>query len=204
MNEITNHQQTIVQGQPLDAWTTSGMQTAFGRQEDSGYRPQPVPKKSKLGCIATLLFVTIVVAVMIFTCPATPAHKEALTDIVTSSVTKVANENLPANGLIATGVRMFSNMLMKKVVDTAVDNLVTVDNYIVCSVGKVNYDGEDHIVSVGVFGHIFTTDQTHVEEAARKYYLGIQQQLEESFKQGINDNIVNPLLDSFNGFLESL
>lgn len=195
MTEINNYQHPVTYGEPLDGWATS--QSAY-------QNPAPqVQKKSNFGCIVSLLIATIIAAVMIFTCPGTAAHKEALTDIVSSSVTKVINENT-ADGLIAQGVRLVGNMVVKKVVDTAVDNLVTVDNYIVCSVGKVNYDGKDHIVSVGLLGHIFTVNQESVADAAEEYYLNTQQRIEKAIEDGIRDNIVNPLLDSFNGLIEDL
>ena len=40
--------------------------------------------------------------------------------------------------------------LQKKIISGAMDNLVSVDNYFVGSVGKINIAGKSYIVSVGV------------------------------------------------------
>ena len=145
-------------------------------QQEAVQQPQPAPKKkSHTGClIGILLTLVVLVAVMVVTCPKTEQHKE----------------------VIDNAVKTVSNAFAGKVIETAVDNLVTVDNYVVCSLGKVHYDGKDHIVSLGVFGHIFTVDEDDLREAAEQYYkkdeINMKEQLQKKAQTMLQENIIAP------------
>ena len=120
-------------------------------QQEAVQQPQPAPKKkSHTGClIGILLTLVVLVAVMVVTCPKTEQHKEVLSTVITTTVNNAVNDNdnLTGNTFIDNAFKTVSNAFAGKVIETAVDNLVTVDNYVVCSLGKVHYDGKDHIVS---------------------------------------------------------
>lgn len=48
-----------------------------------------------------------------------------------------------------------------------IDNMLKVDNYFVCSIGTITYDGETRGVSIGVLNHVFTPDEKDLKEVAR-------------------------------------
>ena len=50
----------------------------------------------------------------------------------------------------------------------AVNNLLSVDNYAVCSVGRLEWQGDNKIVSFGLLGHVYTFDAEDLEEAYDK------------------------------------
>ena len=180
-------------------------------QQEAVQQPQPAPKKkSHTGClIGILLTLVILVAVMVVTCPKTEQHKEVLSTVITTTVNNAVNDNdnLTGNTFIDNAFKTVSNAFAGKVIETAVDNLVTVDNYVVCSLGKVHYEGKDHIVSLGVFGHIFTVDEDDLQEAAEQYYkkeeINMKEQLKKKAQKMLQENIIAPATSAIEGLLGS-
>lgn len=180
-------------------------------QQEAVQQPQPAPKKkSYTGClIGILLTLVVLVAVMVVTCPKTEQHKEVLSTVITTTVNDAVNDNdnLTGNTFIDNAFKTVSNAFAGKVIETAVDNLVTVDNYVVCSLGKVHYDGKDHIVSLGVFGHIFTVDEDDLREAAEQYYkkeeINMKEQLKKKAQKMLQENIIAPATSAIEGLLGS-
>lgn len=179
--------------------------------QEAVQQPQPAPKKkSHTGClIGILLTLVVLVAVMVVTCPKTEQHKEVLSTVITTTVNNAVNDNdnLTGNTFIDNAFKTVSNAFAGKVIETAVDNLVTVDNYVVCSLGKVHYDGKDHIVSLGVFGHIFTVDEDDLQEAAEQYYkkeeINMKEQLKKKAQKMLQENIIAPATSAIEGLLGS-
>lgn len=180
-------------------------------QQEAVQQPQPAPKKkSHTGClIGILLTLVVLVAVMVVTCPKTEQHKEVLSTVITTTVNDAVNDNdnLTGNTFIDNAFKTVSNAFAGKVIETAVDNLVTVDNYVVCSLGKVHYEGKDHIVSLGVFGHIFTVDEDDLREAAEQYYkkeeINMKEQLKKKAQKMLQENIIAPATSAIEGLLGS-
>lgn len=171
---------------------------------------QTAKKKSHTGClIGILLTLVVLVAVMVVTCPKTEQHKEVLSTVITTTVNNAVNDNdnITGNTFIDNAFKTVSNAFAGKVIETAVDNLVTVDNYVVCSLGKVHYDGKDHIVSLGVFGHIFTVDEDDLQEAAEQYYkkeeINMKEQLKKKAQKMLQENIIAPAASAIEGLLGS-
>lgn len=179
--------------------------------QEAAQQVQPAPKKkSHTGClIGILLTLVALVAVMIVTCPKTEQHKEVLSTVITTTVNDAVNDNdnITGNTFIDNAFRTVSNAFAGKVIETAVDNLVTVDNYVVCSLGKVHYDGKDHIVSLGIFGHIFTVDEDDLQEAAERYYkkeeINLKEQLRKKAQKMLQENIIAPAASAIEGLLGS-
>ena len=43
------------------------------------------------------------------------------------------------------------------------DGMLQVDNYFVCSVGRIKFEGEEYIVSIGVLNHVFTLENKNTD-----------------------------------------
>ena len=168
-------------------------------------QPEAIPqqqvtqKKSHMGCLLGILITLVAFAiVLILTCPKPEQHKEVLSGVITKTVNDAVNDttNTTGNALIDNAFRSISNAFAGNVIRSAVDNLVTVDNHIIYSTGKVNYAGQDHIVSLGLLGHIFTVDEDDLQEAARQYYknseVNLKDQIRQKAQKMIQDKIVKP------------
>lgn len=105
-----------------------------------------VSKRIMWTVISVALIVTLVLS-----CPDKKDHVEALNSVVTSYLDKKIYTDKDADGWTKLGQGVAS-LVMPHVLNSALE----VDNYILFSVGKIKYDGEEKTVSIGVLGHVFT------------------------------------------------
>ncbi len=172
---------------------------------------QPIErKKSYTGCLIGILIALIaLVSVMIITCPKTEQHKEVLSTVITNTLNNEINENenLTGNTLIDNSFKTISNAFAGKVIKAVIDNLIVVDNQIVYSLGKIHYEGKDHIVSIGVFGHIFTVGEDDLKEIMEQYYkkeeINMKEQLLKKAQDVLQDDVIEPATSAVQGLLEN-
>ncbi|MBQ6078915.1 MAG: DUF4339 domain-containing protein [Muribaculaceae bacterium] len=134
--------------------------------------PIEEPKK-KSGCTPWLiaaLVLAILFATMVFTCPNRQAHEQAIQEVTKAWVGDKVDENLGA----ITGVGgVFGDLINKALkeltgfgTDKVISNYLDVKNYVVCSVGRMSIgDNQDKMVSLGLFGHVFTFGKDDIEKA---------------------------------------
>lgn len=53
------------------------------------------------------------------------------------------------------GLQALGSMLGSGLIGLALDNMLTVDDYLVCSIGTVTVRGESRVVSFGILNHVF-------------------------------------------------
>ncbi|TXJ63023.1 DUF4359 domain-containing protein [Prevotella brunnea] len=167
-------------------------------------------RKSSHGCLLGFFIGFIaLMTLLVLTCPTTQDHKDALSDVVSSTVSDAAQatDSSPEDEWLEKAFHTISDAFMGKVISAAIDNLVTVDNYFVCSVGKVNYDNKEHIVSFGILKHIFTIDKKDLREAADKYYKTAESKMKEDLQkkaeQVLKDSVIDPAANTIKGMLGS-
>ena len=131
------------------------------------------PPKKKSGCTPWLLAALILVilfATMLFTCPDRQAHEAAIQEVTKEWVGDKVDENM---GAITNVGGVFGDLINKALkeltgfgTDKVISKYLDVKNYIVCSVGRMSIgDNEDKMVSLGVFGHVFTFGKEDIEKA---------------------------------------
>ena len=145
-----------------------------------GYFPSQTPPrvpieepKKKSGCTPWLiaaLVLAILFGTMVLTCPKRQAHEQAIQEVTKAWVGDKVDENLGA----ITGVGgVFGDLINKALkqltgfgTDKVISNYLDVKNYFVCSVGRMSIgDNEDKMVSLGLFGHVFTFGKEDIEKA---------------------------------------
>ena len=133
---------------------------------------QDQPKKR--GCMPWFIagvILAILFATMVFTCPDRQAHEEAIQDVAKEWLGDKVQDGL--NGI--TGSSGFGGIvsdIVSKMIrewtdsgtEMAISNYLDVKNYIVCSVGCIKIADQDKMVSLGIFGHVFTFDKDDLEE----------------------------------------
>ena len=138
------------------------------------YPVQEQPKKS--GCtpwLITALILAILFATMVFTCPSRADHEAAIQEVTKAWVDDKVNENL--GGITGVG-GVFGDLINKALkeltgigTDKIIDKFLDVENYVVCSVGRMRVgENEEKMVSLGVFGHVFTFGKEDIEKAWTK------------------------------------
>jgi len=134
--------------------------------------PVDEPKK-RGGCtpwLVAVLILSILFATMVFTCPERADHENAIQEVTKSWVDNKVDENLSS----ITGVGgVFGDLLNKALkqltgigTDKVISKFLDVKNYVVCSVGRISVgNGEERMVSLGIFGHVFTFGEEDIEKA---------------------------------------
>lgn len=113
----------------------------------------------------TLLIIIILGGICVATCPDREAHSEALKDLVNQVITaELSGEEEDA------GLAMFGSMIGTGLSGLVIDNMLNVEDYLVCSIGTATYDGETHVVSVGLLNHVFTIDEEKAAQIAGELF----------------------------------
>jgi hypothetical protein len=100
--------------------------------------------------VLILLISLVIIFGIILTCPNKEDHKVAVVNKVTSI--------LKSDSVSSSSLEMIdaaSNVVVAKIIETAVDNLLTVDNYFFVSLGTIKYDHSKRLISIGVLHHVF-------------------------------------------------
>lgn len=139
------------------------------------YPAQEEPKK-KSGCTPWLLaalILAILFATMVFTCPDRQKHEEAIQEVTKAWVGDKVDENM---GNITGMGGVFGDLINKALkeltgfgTDKVISSYLDVTNYLVCSVGHMSIgNNEEKMVSLGLFGHVFTFGKEDIEKAWSK------------------------------------
>lgn len=101
--------------------------------------------------IKSIIVLVILAGVMLFTCPEEEKHIEKMTQ----EIVKSSQENNEDAGLLESIGNAIAGTISEAVVKVYVKSQLNVDNYYVLNVGKMYYDGEKRVVTIGAFNHVF-------------------------------------------------
>lgn len=105
-----------------------------------------------------LVVILIIGGVAVISCPDKQAHKDAITTVINEAVHDELGINAEDDSLgILSGL---ANIGAGIYLDTKFD----VKNYFLFSVGTILHGAENDVVSLGVFGHVFTFDKEDVKQ----------------------------------------
>lgn len=107
-------------------------------------------QKRKKAWICTFVGILALFIILAATCPKSDAHKQKVSEHIIAAINQEAFS-------MSTEIGALSTFLFPNVTKYLTDNLLTINDYIIFSIGRV-YDSEEwHIVSIGLFNHVFTT-----------------------------------------------
>ncbi len=119
--------------------------------------------------VTTIVVVAVFFALM-FTCPDKQAHQTKLKERVNGLINDKLTEE-DSSGL-GEGLAWFGSMLLSPIMDKALETKLTVDNYVIFSVGKMEFDGKTRTVSFGILNQVFTPSKSQLETSAKKLFEG--------------------------------
>ena len=126
------------------------------------------PAQHRSGCarLLTVLVIAlgVLLGVLVTTCPTADQHRDA----VNAEMQKVVSHATDAAGGDNDAWGMMGRLITQQLTGVVVDQLLRVDNYLVCSVGSVQYRGKTKHVSFGILGHVYTFDADDVVRALQK------------------------------------
>lgn len=126
-------------------------------------------KKDRIMKKLILLIVIIaIVLVGVMTCPQKDAHTDALMKLVNVALDTELSKHAKTEEEM--GIAMFGSILGSGIAEFVIDKKLMVDNYVVCSIGRVLLDGEEKVVSVGCFNHVFTMPEDKLKEELKKSF----------------------------------
>ena len=116
-----------------------------------------------------LLFTLIIVFISgfcVISCPDKEAHSEAImeniNELIDEEATKdVTNESEKALALLASS-------LVSGISNLVIDSRLSVNNYFLFSIGRVTFEGESRIVSIGMLNHVFTDINDNLKKEIEK------------------------------------
>lgn len=95
----------------------------------------------------SVLLTVLILIMLAVTCPDKSEHQEEIRQKVSEKMEQKMGD---ADGLSAIG-----SFFASKIIDVYLDSKLSVDNYVLFSIGKLNYDGEDIRISFGMLHHVF-------------------------------------------------
>ena len=107
-----------------------------------------------------LIIVLLVAVLMALTKPDEQQHKDAMMAAIKEYVDDEAQERGFGNTVLT---RLGKNVV-NQAIKTALDAKLKFDDYIIFNKSYVRLDGEDQMLSVGMFGHVFTFDKEMLKE----------------------------------------
>ena len=104
--------------------------------------------------IKTILLLAIVAGIMYYICPEEEKHVNKLTQEIVASANESQKDDGETNIIEDLG-NAIAGTISEKVVHLYVKNQLKVENHTLLNVGKMYYDGEKRVVTIGAFNHVF-------------------------------------------------
>ena len=117
-----------------------------------------------------LVFIVLIAIALaaVVTCPPKDAHKDALMNLVNVALDTELSKNASTDE--EKGLALFGSIIGSGIADYVIDKKLLLDNYFVCSIGRIVFDGEEKVVSVGVFNHVFTMPEDKLKEELKNSF----------------------------------
>lgn len=116
--------------------------------------------------LISLIVVGCLVAGVI-TCPDKQKHHDVMMEELNTAVSSTIEDKV--GGTFGKMLSGFGSKFASSVVERVLESSFSVDNYFVCSVGKLAIDDDVKTVSVGFLGHVFPImDAEAMKEAVTK------------------------------------
>ena len=110
----------------------------------------------------------VVFFILLITCPGEERHRQTVVD----EIVEAAQREVPWQSGDDTPLGSFSgtigNLIVSRFADAVVGQFMSVDNYVIFSVGTIRYGGETKTISFGILGHVFTFDADDIGKAVDK------------------------------------
>jgi hypothetical protein len=137
----------------------------------------PNRKKTRWGCIIPVIIAIFAFVLLAATCPNKEQHKDAVMKVVNEMMQKEM-KNAPD------GTSEYAGTIASGIMDIAFDKYFDVHNYVLFSVGEINFKGKSKTVSFGILGHVFTFNQDDLNNDM----MNSQNKIENTGKESSNDN----------------
>lgn len=115
--------------------------------------------------IITLVVAIAAILLLALTCPNKQAHQDKIKVIMSSIVEEGLNKEASDD---EKGFALLGSLFATKMVEVALDQKLDVSNYVVCSVGKVSFEGKTHYISFGILNQVFVLGQDKMRQTIKE------------------------------------
>lgn len=130
----------------------------------------------KKNTLIFFIFITIIAAIAFFTNPTEQAHKDAIRVKSADILKEIVAER--SDGVSAVAWQMAGEQLLTGFINSN----VTVDNYYLFSIPKINWDGKSYPIGAGAFGKVYITKHLN-----RDVIQPILEDMEDKVKDSLPD-----------------
>lgn len=149
-----------------------------------------------------LAVVAVLVIILALTNPSKDDHRTAVKEQVNKLIDKTSQDSFGGNDIFSMGMRTIAKMISGSVMDVAFDNFFEYHNYIIFSKGTVNYEGQDHNVSFGILGNVYTLNADDMVKAIEDNQENVPEEKESSQQEENTDSDVSAQNSSANSLEE--
>lgn len=114
--------------------------------------------------LLTIVIILLIAVLMMQTVPDKRAHKEAMM----KAVKELVDEEAENRGFKDNGLTRIGKSIVNSAIETALNSKLKVDNYYLFNTTHIRMGEENKLLSVGLFGHVFTFDKKMLREAIEK------------------------------------
>ena len=166
------------------AWQIEEIRQALENRINTQQTPPPVPeaiqnntkeekpqneKKCHKAWWFILATIFVILIILMVSNPNKQDHKEAIKTEVTTAINKLADKDNDEDDLLTMGVKTLMRLFAGTTVDVTLDQILNYHNYLIYSSTDVTFDGEQHKVSYGILGHVFTFNADDVVRSYEDY-----------------------------------
>ena len=112
-----------------------------------------------------LLVIAVLLGAMAVTNPDKTQHQQSIKRVVAGAIDHEIDRYVPDDAAM---LGFFGSAVAARLVDKYLDSELQVDNYFLLSVGTITLGEKEHTVSVGLFGHVFTFDESDLKTALQE------------------------------------
>ncbi len=119
--------------------------------------------------LISFFFIALVLVLAAISNPSEEKHQAVLKAKLKKHLNDKMEEESEQGNEIGDLLKGFGKALGGVVIDAAVETKVSSDDYLIFSLTRIDYDGEEHMVGLGLFGQVFITQK--LDEALQKGWL---------------------------------
>ena len=118
--------------------------------------------------LLSIIALIAIALVSVITCPKKEVHTDALMKLVNVALDSELSRHAETKEEM--GLAMLGSFIGSGIAEFVIDKKLLVDNYFVCSIGRIVFEGEEKIVSVGCFNHVFTMPEDKLKEELKNSF----------------------------------
>lgn len=139
-----------------------------------------------------ILFGGIIAMLALFLFLSNP-NKEDHQRAIQEQIAAALEQQFSSDDPLSQGMAILGNILVRKITEPVIDNLLTYHNYVFFSTTTIRWNGKEHKASYGMLGHVFTINEDDITKRLEKGKESLQEKNREESSEDADDTYVQSL-----------